>query len=174
MRDTRKMAAAVFGLAALGAAGIALADSVAQVSTAKRISRQTVALIDPQTGRAAGDGGSDTVTRVGDVLTFVIQFTPVPNGAYRGLGGYITDYVPGNTEVVGARIIDRNGNTVAPHRGGLASDGVGPRGASNYSTLNGGATGTNGSLSQLYADTGVFFSTDPRTTRQPSTGFLTP
>ncbi|MFZ5468288.1 MAG: MYXO-CTERM sorting domain-containing protein [Myxococcota bacterium] len=173
MRRIVKVTAVAAALAGLVAAGVAFADSVAQVSTAKRISRQTVALIDPQTGRPAGDGGTDTVTKVGDVLTFVIQFTPVPNGAYRGLGGYITDYIPGNTEVVGARIIDRNGNTVSPHRGGLAADGVGPRGPSNYATLPGGTTGTNGSMSQLYADTGVFFSTDPRTSRQPATGFLT-
>ncbi|MDB4934591.1 MAG: Tryptophan synthase alpha chain [Labilithrix sp.] len=135
------------------------ADSVAQVATAKRISRQTVALIDPQ-GRPIPGGAGSTLAKVGDVLTFVIQFTPVPNGAYRGLGGYITDYIPPNTEVVGARIVDRNGNTVAPHRGGLSCDGYGPRGKGGYA-----APLVDGSMSQLYADTGVFYSTDPRTKR---------
>lgn len=153
---------------ALALAGIMLAqpssaDSVAQVSTAKRISRQTVALIDPQGRPVVGGTGSDTVIKVGDVLTFIIQFTPVPNGAYRGLGGYITDYIPQNTEVVGARIVDAAGNTVPPHRGGLASDGLGPRGSGGYMTPL-----IDGSMSQLYADTGIFFSTDPRTARAPT------
>ena len=137
----------------------ARADSVAQVATAKRISRQTVALIDPQ-GRPVPGGGATTFAKVGDVLTFVIQFTPVPNGAYRGLGGYITDYIPPNTEVVGARIIDRDGNTVSPHRGGLSCDGYGPRGKGGYTLPL-----VDGSISQLYADTGVFYSTDARTKR---------
>ena len=110
--------------AAVVVASDARADSVAQVATAKRISRQTVALIDPQgTSRDPG-GGANTLAKVGDILTFIIQFTPVPNGAYRGLGGYITDYIPPNTEVVGARIVDRSGNTVSPHRGGLSCDGL--------------------------------------------------
>ncbi len=139
------------------------ADSVAQVATAKRISRQTVALIDPQ-GRPVPGGGANTLAKAGDVLTFVVQFTPVPNGAYRGMGGYITDYIPSNTEVVSARIIDRDGNTVSPHRGGLACDGYGPRGKGNYSSP--GATLVEGSMSQLYADTGIFYSRDPRTQRR--------
>ncbi len=142
---------------------VARADSVAQVQTAKRISRQTVILIDPQGRPGTTMGSTDTTIQPGDILTFIIQFTPVPNGANRGLGGYITDYIPLNTEVVGARIIDRNGNTVPPHRGGLAADGVGPRGPQTF-TPN---TLPQGSLSQLYADTGIFFSTDPRTARIP-------
>lgn len=158
---------------ALLAASSAQADSVAQVATAKRISRQTVSLIDPQ-GRPAVAPGSagNTLARVGDVLTFTIQFTPVPNGAFRGMGGYITDYIPPNTEVVGARIVDRNGNTVPPHRGGLACDGYGPRGQKwNTATL------VDGSMAQLYADTGIFFSDDPRTarhSRNPGSGLDEP
>lgn len=140
---------------------VASADSVAQVATAKRISAQTVTLLDPQ-GRVIPDAGAvgNTLAKVGDILTFTIQFTPVPNGAYRGMGGYITDYIPPNTEVVGARIVDRDGHTVSPHRGGLACDGYGPRGA-NWDTV----TLVDGSMTQLYADTGIFYSDDPRTAR---------
>ncbi|MDP1825083.1 MAG: hypothetical protein Q8L48_17630 [Archangium sp.] len=146
----------------------AWADSVAQVSTAKRISRQTVVQLDPQGGRTVVDGGvTDTTIRPGDVLTFIIQFTPVPNGAVRGLGGYVTEYVPRNTQVVGARIVDRNGRTVPPHRGGLAPDGFGPRGSVTWP-----GPLVDGSLSQLYADTGIFYSTDPRTQRTPNNTFL--
>lgn len=142
-------------------------DSVAQVATAKRISRQTVALIDPQGRPVVTDAGAagTTLAAVGDILTFVIQFTPVPNGAYRGLGGYITDYIPPNTEVVGARIVDRFGNTVSPHRGGLSCDGYGPRGRGNWTVGAGEGPLTQGSMSQLYADTGIFYSNDPRTQR---------
>jgi uncharacterized repeat protein (TIGR01451 family) len=143
------------------------ADSVAQVQTAKQITRETIVIIDPQGGGTAGSG-SDVAVSPGDVLTFRIRFTPVPNGATRGLGGYITDYIPQNTEVVGARIVDADGNTVAPHRGGFAQDGVGPRGAANYpSPLE------EGSISQVYADTGIFFSTDPITARFPNDQFIT-
>src|SRR5262249_46782784 len=95
-------------------------DSVAQVQTAKQITRETVDIIVPlQAG-----GATDVNVQPGDILTFRIRFTPVPNGATRGLGGYITDYIPQNTEVVGARIVDKDGNTVPPHRGGFGQDGV--------------------------------------------------
>ena len=158
----------------------ARADSVAQVQTAKQITRATVILLQPcepdfeggidQNGCDAQqqNGNSDVKVDPGDILTFRIRFTPVPNGATRGLGGYITDYIPLNTEVVGARIVDGNGNTVPPHRGGLAQDGVGPRGTRNYP-----APLQNGSISQTYADTGIFFSTDLRTARTPEDTFLT-
>ncbi len=152
--------ACVAGLALVPRA--ALGDSVAQVGTSVRISRGTAALIDPQ-GRPGVMGmGTTTAARPGDVLTFVVHFTPVPNGAVRGLGGYITVYIPRNTEVVGARIIDRSGSTLPPHRGGLAPDGAGDRGANTYPPPLVG-----GSLSQVYADTGIFFSTDARTNRFP-------
>ena len=168
MKHPMKNASYLLLLAAATSASLlvgtdANADSVAQVATAKRISRQTVALIDPQ-GRPVPGGGASTFAKVGDVLTFVIQFTPVPNGAYRGLGGYITDYIPPNTEVVGARIIDRSGNTVAPHRGGLSCDGYGPRGKGTWTGVGSGSL-IQGSMSQLYADTGIFYSTDTRTKR---------
>ena len=153
-------------LAALVLSSLAMtarADSVAQIASSVRISRGTATLIDPQ-GRPGVMGmGTDTVARPGDVLTFIAQFTPVPNGDLRGLGGYVTVYVPRNTEVVGARLIDSTGATVPPHRGGLGPDGVGPRGTIAYA-----APLVNGSLSQLYADTGIFYSVDRRTSRMPT------
>ncbi len=144
--------------------------SVAQVQTAKRISRSTVILLDPQGNPVPGGTGTDTTAEVGDILTFIFQFTPVPNNATRGAGGYITEYVPANTEVVGARIIDKNGNTVAPHRGPQMDDGWGPRGRHNGFD---GMGLLQGSLAQLYADTGIFYSTDPRTARSPNDQFIT-
>lgn len=157
------------GLLPLLSTTLADAHSVAQVQTAKRISQATVVALDPQGNPTPGGMGTDTKAKVGDVLTFILQFTPVPNNASRGAGGYITEYVPANTEVVGARIIDRNGKTIAPKRGPQMDDGWGPRGNGNYT----GIGLENGSLSQVYADTGIFFSNDPRTVRNPGNTFIT-
>ncbi|NIR42320.1 MAG: hypothetical protein GWN07_41600, partial [Actinobacteria bacterium] len=143
------------------------ADSVAQIATSVRISRATATLIDPQGRPGMTTTGSRTAVRPGDILTFIAHFTPVPNGRIRGLGGYVTFYVPRNTEVVGARIIDSTGATVAPHRGGLSADGCGPRGCTGYGMDTSGTALEEGSMSQLYADTGIFYATDPRTARVP-------
>ncbi len=139
------------------------ADNVGQISTAKRISRQTVVLIDPQGRPGVMPATTDTTVQPGDILTFVIRFTPVPNGATRGLGGYVTDYIPRNTEVVGARLVDAAGSTISPRRGGFGSDGVGPRGDGNFTP----STLPQGSMAQLYADTGIFYSTSHLTERYP-------
>ena len=151
----------------------ARADSVGQIATSLRISRTTATLIDPQGRPGETSAGTSTAVRPGDILTFIAHFTPVPNGGTRGLGGYVTIFVPRNTEVVGARIIDVTGATLPPNRGGLAADGTGPRGGGP--TIGGRDAG---SMAQLYADTGIFFSTDPRTARVPdgsggSENFLT-
>ena len=157
-------------LALTAGAGTATAHSVAQVQTAKRISPVTIVGLDPQGNPMPGGVGTDTIAKVGDVLTFIIRFTPVPNNATRGAGGYITEYVPANTEVVGARFIDAAGNTVYPKRGPQMDDGWGPRGRHNGFDNMGLLQG---SLSQLYADTGIFFSTDSRTVRAPADTFIT-
>ncbi|MEZ4307587.1 MAG: hypothetical protein R3F14_06020 [Polyangiaceae bacterium] len=152
------------------ASGAANAHSVAQVQTAKRISPVTVVALDPQGNPNPGGVGTDTKAKVGDVLTYIIRFTPVPNNATRGAGGYITEYVPPNTEVVGARFIDADGNTVFPHRGPQMDDGWGPRGRHNVFDNLGVLQG---SLAQVYADTGIFYSTDARTARAPADAFIT-
>ncbi len=161
----------VLTLLSLGlVSGVAGAHSVAQVQTAKRISPVTVVALDPQGNPVPGSLGTDTKAKVGDVLSYIIRFTPVPSSATRGAGGYITEYVPANTEVVGARFLDANGNTVFPHRCGMMDDGWGPSGKhSEYDALG----LLQGSLAQLYGDTGIFFSTDPRTARTPADTFVT-
>ncbi len=158
------------GLLPLLTSTMADAHSVAQVQTAKRISQATVVALDPQGNPTPGGMGTDTKAKVGDVLTYIIQFTPVPNNASRGAGGYITEYVPPNTEVVGARIVDKNGKTIAPKRGPQMDDGWGPRGRHNGFD---GMGLEQGSLAQVYADTGIFYSTDPRTARSPADMFIT-
>ena len=70
-------------LALLGASALlaqpAFADSVAQVATAKRISRQTVKLIDPQ-GRPTVDSGSSNVLPFEGLLDGAVEFE-VASGA---------------------------------------------------------------------------------------------
>ena len=140
--------------AAWSVAGIAVlmgavrAHGVVPLATKTRVYKSTTAL----------------PARVGDVLTFVLEVEPLPNNATLGAGAYATVYVPANAEVVGARIIDERGNTVGPRPGPLMPDGVGPRGRHDEFDALGLLQG---SLSQAYADTGIFYSVDPRTTRNP-------
>lgn len=128
--------------------------SVAQIMNAKRIASPELV----------------ATTKTGDILTFIIQVTPFPNNATQGAGAYITEYIPGNTELVSARLIDRDGNTVVPNRGPRMDDGFGPQG--RHGKFDGLGL-LQGSMSAVYSDTGIFFSTDPRTARVPDNAFLT-
>ena len=160
--------------ASLLGAGLAWAHSVGQVQTTKFLAPETVNLL---IARAAGGTPGFAV---GDVLTYIIQFTPVNNGADVGVAGYITDYLPPGTQVVDAAIASKDalGNYVnmPPSFPGGIDDGWG-RGQNNFlapfNTNTYDATGRcaaagftnncNARLSQLHADTGIFYSTDPRT-----------
>jgi uncharacterized repeat protein (TIGR01451 family) len=161
------------------------AHSVAQVQTTKYFAPETVNLLVSRA--ASGTPGF----AVGDTLNYIIEFTPVANSATVGAGGYITDYIPSGTEVVGASIVQPDGsggysatspdlpgtisNGWGAGRGqrtfdadwtGLASIDAATRAACTSATL-GYASPTlancNGSLAQIYADTGIFYSTDTRT-----------
>ena len=108
-------------LALLCAVAVAVghAHDVVPVPVAKRISPASIVLLDPSGNPIPGGMGTDTKARVGDVLTFVTELTPVANNATQGGGGYLTEYVPPNTQVVGARLLDEDGKVVPPRRGGL-------------------------------------------------------
>src|SRR5512134_2855289 len=107
----------------------AYADSVAQVGTSKFLAEETVRTLDCRVdpdrvgtcnwctsatefcmnpspaplldgGTDGGTGGTRSAIRPGDILTFRMTFTPVPNGGrLHGLAGYLTEYVPPGTEV---------------------------------------------------------------------------
>ncbi len=153
----------------------ARADGVAQVLSNKTLPAATVALIDPETGTSSGGGTTDVKVSVGDVILFRFKYFPVPDKIVRGLQGYLTEYIPGNTEVVGVRIVDENGLTIMPRYPGIAVDGC----ASNCPTFSGlaSAGGTRtlpaGSIAQVYADTGVFYATSAALARNPAASFLT-
>jgi uncharacterized repeat protein (TIGR01451 family) len=148
------------------------AHSVAQVQTAKYFAPETVQML---TNRITS-GGTPGL-RDGDVVSYIIQFNPVANGATVGAGGYVTDYIPANTEVVDASMVQPDGAggfvAISPGLPGPMSNGYGSKGQqtfSNWSVTNPLCTAANktainctGSLAQVYADTGIFYSTDLRT-----------
>ena len=159
--------------------GIAWAHSVGQVQTTKSLAPETVDLL-----LSRASGGSPGFA-VGDVVSYIIQFTPVNNGADVGVAGYITDYIPPGTEVVGASIVLKdaagNYNNIPPSFPGGIDDGWG-RGQNSFLTpfntaaydatgrcaVAGFTNNCNARLSQLHADTGIFYSTDPRTAVFPA------
>jgi uncharacterized repeat protein (TIGR01451 family) len=158
------------------------ADSVGQVQTTKYFAPETVALIKQRVQDVAnGVPGATLGFKLGDTVSYIIQFTPVNNGATIGAGGYITDYIPNGVQVVNAQFVQPDGNggfyQVSPPAPATMPDGWGPRGLFNYTpgwtsdpyTVSqctaAGKTLANcaGRMTELVADTGIFYSTDPRT-----------
>lgn len=142
-------------------ARMAVADNVGQVQTTKYFAPETINMIKQRI--ASGQGGS--LLKAGDTISYIITFTPVNSGGNIGAGGYITDYIPANTQVVGAEYVQQDGlggyTAISVGQQSYMPSGWGQRGAQIF-----GAPFTGypqGAMSQLYADTGIFYSTDPRT-----------
>src|SRR5262245_13138627 len=174
-RLIRRGGLAVTLAATLASSRAARADGVAQVLTSKTIPPATVAVIDPETGTSSGGGTTDVKVGAGDVILFRFKYFPVPDKEIRGLQGYLTEMVPPNTQVVGVRIIDANGLTIPPRFPGLADDGC-ARPCNKFNSVP-ASSGTrnldDGSISQVYADTGVFYATAAGLARNPANTFLT-
>ncbi|MGB4117816.1 MAG: hypothetical protein WBK51_14855 [Polaromonas sp.] len=180
-----------FAVALIATASYAVAHNVGQVQTTKFFSPATVNLL-----KARAQSGSAGFL-VGDSIEYIVQFSPVANGANStyGANGYITDYIPAGVEVVQASFVtlsgyDANGdavyNNVAPNLPGLMPTGWGANPAtyaassgnfnlgstydsSGLCTAAGFATNICRSrLSEMYADTGIFYSTDARTAQSPA------
>ena len=179
LRAARRSKAARVGLGLLGTLvwgpTTARADGVAQVLTNKTLPPATVALIDPETGTSSGGGTTDVKVGPGDVILFRFKYFPVPDKIVRGLQGYLTEYIPANTEVVGVRILDANGLTIPPRYPGISVDGCAGNcpGFSGLPSGSGPRTLPSGSIAQIYADTGVFYSTATPTQATPADSFLT-
>src|SRR5687767_4647051 len=90
-------------------------DGVANVLTSKAIPQATVDVIDPESGTSSGGGTTDVRVASGDIILFTFNYTGVPDKITRGLAGYLTEFIPNNTEIVGIRIVDGNGLTVRPN-----------------------------------------------------------
>src|SRR5262245_8591806 len=103
------LALGVLGLVPAGAH----ADGLAQILISKSIPESTVSVIDPETGSSSGGGTTDVNVGPGDIIQFRFRYIPVPdnNGALDGMQGYLTEYIPSNTTVVGVRILSDNGDT---------------------------------------------------------------
>ncbi len=173
------MRAAILAAATVSMSWV-LAHSVGQVQTTKFLAPETVNML------LARAGSASPGLAVGDVVSYIIQFTPVGNGATVGAGGYITDYLPPGTEVVGAAIVGKDGSgnyvNVAPSFPGGIDDGwgnqgpkafLGPFATATYDTTGrcaaaGFTNNCDGRMTEIYADTGIFYSTDPRTAVFPA------
>ncbi len=161
------------------------AGSVAQVMEKKTLPDATIAVIDPETGTSSGSGGIYGVKiDVGDIILFKFAMTPAPYQEFRGIQSYLTEYIPENTEVVGVRITDADGNTITPRYPGLANYGC-KTGCPDFTGLpctvgsDGCSGGTidlqRGSIAQVHADTGIFYAADTETrlARNPGDQFIT-
>jgi uncharacterized repeat protein (TIGR01451 family) len=162
-------------------ARFAFGHSVGQVQTTKFFAPETVQLLQDRVS-----GGQPAGFQVGDILTYIIQFTPIRNGADNGVAGYITDYIPPGVVAVGADIVDKDafGNyyPVAPKLPGGIDSGWGNRNQRTFlapfntaaydttgrCTAGGFTNNCNARLTELHADTGIFYSTDARTAAYPA------
>jgi len=131
-------------------------------------------------------GAGQNLIQVGDELGVILKATPEPSGATTGVGDYIDFYVPIGTQVVdlGYALPDGAGGfQIVPMKGqSIMPIGDGPVGAEVTSELIGLTLGPNitgqtedsvsasglhrGTLAGVYADTGIFYSTDPSTAWQ--------
>ena len=173
MRKTAAGAALVSIAAFIGRD--ALGEGVVQVQTSKSIPAATVAVIDPENGTSTGTDGQDVLLAVGDIILFRFNFTPVPDATNRGMNGYLTEYIPANTEVVGMRIIDQNGLTIEPRRAGFAIDGCSssPNCGGSLNLPGSAGSTARGSVYDVHADTGIFYTTDALLERVPNDTFIT-
>ena len=169
----RSLLVALFGCAMLTTT--AHGDGVANIFTSKSLPPATIAVIDPEGGTSGGAGTTDVNVGAGDIIYFRLNTFSVPDKAIRGLNTYITEYMPSNTRLVGVRILDEDGLARAPNPPGLADDDCGAA-CNRFNSVP--STGGNrnledGTIAQLYADTGVFYTTDGRLGRTPNDAFIT-
>ena len=170
----RYFVATAFAVCVLAVHGLAAAHSVGQVQVAVYFSPETLELLLDR-----GDRGEPGL-RAGDEISYIVEFLPVENSATVGAGGYVTVYIPQDTAVTGAWFVQPAGQDQylvrPPNLPGPMADGWGPRDQNNFLIAPwdtdydplcedyGLPTGRcNASVAQLYADTGIFYSTHPST-----------
>jgi uncharacterized repeat protein (TIGR01451 family) len=132
----------------------AMADGIYMTNMKAQLTADSVARL---TNPARVPGAKD-----GDIVEFVLSAT-IAN-AVGGPGVYFTSYIQPGVEVLGATFVTDITGTAerAPGEAGHAHDGWGLR---LSKTPFGGpfAATLNGRQNDIYGDTGVFYSTDPRT-----------
>jgi uncharacterized repeat protein (TIGR01451 family) len=175
---SRRLLPAVAALAVLAGA-TASAHNLDTRATSINYAADYLALM----SQRAGD--NEPLVQVGDEFWVVIKTTPGP-GTTTGVGGYQTFYVPPWARVLDAAYVlpdpsQPNGYAKIPMKGqSPIAIGAGPIGAKSTPELIGfSLPGTNGlgfvtepvtaaglhrgTIAGVYADTGIFYSTDPRT-----------
>lgn len=179
-KTSRNLMNACSLLALCGMAAVLGSDAhgvgIAEVMKAKSLPEATVQVVDPESGTSTGGGNSDVRLAVGDIILFRFAFSPVPDKANRSIQSYLTEYLPPNTEVVGVRIIDAQGRTIKPKLPGLGIHGCSSGKCNTFTSLPcaaGTCSFTSGSVAELHADTGIFFTTDARLSRTPDNAFIT-
>ena len=130
-------------------------------------------------------GLGQPLLQAGDTVGVVLKSTPGP-GTLTGAGGYLTFYIPPGTQVMNAEYgaVDSTGTFVArPMKGpSIIAMGDGPIGSASTAALIGLNLGPNivgttaptvssagvhsGTIAGVYGDTGIFYSTDPKTVLQ--------
>lgn len=160
--------------------GTAMAHNLNQRADYIGFDQQTLARM--QQRQAAGR----PLIQTGDVVGLILKATPSV-GTPTGAGGYSTFFIPVGTQVVGAqygRIDSKGAFVVMPMKGqSILALGDGSVGAKAQAALKGlelgpniigekaftvdGATGLmRGTMAGVYSDTGIFYSTDPKTAWQ--------
>ena len=136
---SRFIFAALFSVLAMPQ--LAHADWVGESQTTKFLEQSTINML----ATRAQSGGSGF--QIGDEINYIIQFSPVSGGGTEtvGAGAYVTDYIPAGTEVVNAEFVQLDGSGNYSH---IAP----PQPAQVLAPY-----------VPMYSETGIFFSTDPRT-----------
>jgi uncharacterized repeat protein (TIGR01451 family) len=126
------------GMLLLASIQQAFADYVGELETTKYFDQSSIALL--QTKITAGQPLTPA-----DEISYFIQFTPTDNGGMVGGGGFVTDYIPAGMVVTGAQFVRLNGSggytQIAPPSPAAVLPAYVP----------------------VYSETGIFYSTDPRT-----------
>jgi uncharacterized repeat protein (TIGR01451 family) len=103
----------------------------------------------------------------GDEISYILETTPADTGSDEGHAAWMTVYIPAGVEVIGAELVLPAGNGgydwIPAEDTDDTYDGWGSRGSKNYSPTSGAAQLADGYINEVQQDTGIFFSTDPRT-----------
>jgi uncharacterized repeat protein (TIGR01451 family) len=103
----------------------------------------------------------------GDEISYILETTPADTGSNFGHAAWMTVYIPAGAEVIGAEFVLPAGNggydPIPAEDTDDTYDGWGARGRKGYSPTTGATQLGNGYVNEVQQDSGIFFSTDPRT-----------
>lgn len=140
----------------VGLSGPALADGIYMTNMQAQLTPASISLL---TNPARTPGAQP-----GDTVEFVLKATVAGVNATGGPAVYFTTYLPSGVDVLGAWFVtDATGSTTrAPGSGGHAHNGWGARGSKTPFGAPFAGVG-NARMNDIAGDTGIFYSSDPRT-----------